>query len=80
MSNVDQVTEHILKNSKTLSAGKIVALGMVIKALGGDNPIGSPNEVKQETTLLDEEQPMKLSDIDNIEIDGVGSRGVKIYQ
>ena len=82
MSNVDKVIEHILTNSKALSAGKIAALGTVVKALGGDNAIMEPNKVKDnpDASFLDEEQPMKLDDIDNIEIEGVGTRGVKIYQ
>jgi hypothetical protein len=80
MSNVDEVIKHVLANTQTLSAPKIVALAQVVKALGGESPVMVPNEIKAETTLLDEEQPMKLSDIDNIEIEGMGKRGVKIYQ
>jgi hypothetical protein len=80
MSNVDKVIDHIIGNSKTLSAGKISALAAVVHALGGDNKIMAPNDVKAEASLLDDEQAMKLGDIDHLEIEGVGTRDVKIYQ
>ena len=79
MSNQDKVVDYILENTETLSAPKIKALSGVLSALGGEK-LDEPNEVEdvKDPNLIDETQPLDLSQIKGMVIDG-NKTPVKIY-
>ena len=77
MTNVDKIVEHVLQNSTKLSAERISAIAKLVSALGGER-LSEPNDVEQEIEdqMLDEGS-ISLSDIEKIDIEGVGVRDIK---
>lgn len=77
MTNVDKLVEHVLQNSTKLSAERISAIAKLVSALGVER-LSEPNDVKQEIEdqMLDEGS-ISLSDIEKIDIEGVGVRDIK---
>ena len=77
MTNVDKLVEHVLQNSTKLSAERISAIAKLVSALGVER-LSEPNDVEQEIEdqMLDEGS-ISLSDIEKIDIEGVGVRDIK---
>lgn len=70
MSNINKVTDYVIGNAHNLTAAKIQALATVIHALGGEQAVGTPNEVPDEAndpTLL-EDQPFALHELQGFQI------------
>ena len=81
-TNIDRIVNVILSDPK-MSPGKIKALSTVISALKGVS-ISSPNEVEnkpeENDMMLSEEQPIDMSEVTGVSIDGETRRDVKIYK
>jgi hypothetical protein len=79
MSNADKVVDYVLANVDKLEPAKITALASVIKALGGEIE-QAPNEMEPsvDPNLIDEEQPLDMSKVTNVVIDGA-KKPVKIF-
>ena len=81
-TNIDKIVDRILSDPR-MTPSKIKALSSVIQALKGvssDQP--SPNDVmeKENEILLSEEQPINMSEVTGVSIDGEKTRDVKIYK
>lgn len=81
MNNTDKVVEYILSQAGKLKPDKIRALAEVVRALGGEVS-KEPNNIpiQNDPGLLDEEEPLDLSQIEHVEFPGVGKRDVRIYE
>lgn len=83
MSNVDKVTEYILKNSGKLTPEKIQALSSVVKALGGEKNSAAhePNTIPIADTQeqLTEPGPIDFGEVDGVKIDDGNRKKIKIY-
>lgn len=79
MKNADAVVKYVLGHVEELTPEKISALADVIAALGGEVE-KEPNTLKEnaDPNLLDEEEPVDLSKVTGIVVDG-NERKVKIY-
>jgi len=72
MNNTDKLVTHILDNVKTLEPEKIRALADVVRALGGEVE-KNPNEMSvlpDDTNMLDEEQPIDMTNVTSVVVDG----------
>jgi len=79
MNNTDKIIDHLLKNINDLPATKIKALGEVVGALSGEK-LNEPNDVPvfNDPNLVDENQPLDLSKVKGMTVDGK-SHPIKIY-
>lgn len=79
MTNTDKIVEYILTKGKELPPDQVRAMAEVIRALGGEIE-KSPNTlpVKNEPSLLEDEEPIDLSEVEGLVIDGQ-EKPIKIY-
>ena len=79
-TNIDRVVDRILNDPK-MTPAKIKALSSVIQSLKGVT-VSSPNEIEETSNeaMLSEEQPIDISEVTGVSIDGEKARNVKIYK
>ena len=77
-NNTDSVVKYVLENASKLEPEKIRALAEVVRALGGEVSREPNNMPTKNDETLSEDEPMDLSSVESIEIDG-SKRPVKIY-
>jgi hypothetical protein len=79
MTNTDKIVEYILKNVKDLPPDQIRAMAEVIRSLGGEiEKIPNTIPVKNEPSLLEDDEPIDLSEVEGLVIDGQ-EKPIKIY-
>lgn len=81
-SNIDRIVEKILSDEK-MTPQKIRALSQVILAIRGI-PVQEPNELPEKKNendmMLSEDQPLDMSEVTGVSVDGETPRKVRIYK